>query len=84
MFCCVCVAKINLPVANAGAWTEQSMSYRISDTCPRCHKPIALVTIEPHPSWDDLALYNFECAKCGPIKTKIISTRREAEQADAR
>jgi hypothetical protein len=60
------------------------MAYQISDTCPRCQKPIALVTIEPHPSRDDLALHNFNCANCGPIKTKIISTRCEPEPAHAR
>ena len=26
-----------------------------------------------HPSRRDLALHNFQCADCGPVKTKIIS-----------
>src|ERR1700675_2476688 len=29
--------------------------------------------IEVHPSRRDLALHNFQCADCGPVKTKIIS-----------
>ena len=48
------------------------MNYQIPDSCIRCGKPTALVTIEPHPSNRNLVLYNFNCAQCGPIKTKVV------------
>ena len=44
-----------------------------NDTCPRCRKPLMRGVVEPHPSRPDLALNNFQCANCGPVKTKIIS-----------
>jgi hypothetical protein len=34
--------------------------------------------IEPHPSRRDLALENFECADCGPVKTKVLSLKSDA------
>jgi ribosomal protein S27AE len=43
-----------------------------NETCPRCHQPIVTAFFELHPSNPDLALENFECSKCGPVKTKII------------
>ena len=55
------------------------MVYRINDSCPRCHKPTALVTIEPHPSRRDLLFYNFECGWCGPIKTKLVKVEPEVK-----
>jgi hypothetical protein len=45
------------------------------EDCPRCRKPIRLSTIEPHPSRRDEALHMFECADCGPVKTKVLSLR---------
>jgi hypothetical protein len=53
------------------------MSYDtfIDEICPRCHKPVKPAVIEPHPTRRDLALQNFECANCGPIKTKVISLK---------
>jgi hypothetical protein len=43
------------------------------DICPKCHQPIWQTTIELHPSRPDLAIHNFRCADCGPVKTKIVS-----------
>jgi hypothetical protein len=37
--------------------------------------------IEPHPTRPDLALQNFECADCGPIKTRILSLKPAPELA---
>jgi hypothetical protein len=34
---------------------------------------------ELHPSNPELALENFVCSKCGPVKTKIISLRPPAK-----
>jgi hypothetical protein len=31
--------------------------------------------IELHPTRSDLAVHNFHCADCGPVKTKIISLK---------
>jgi hypothetical protein len=45
------------------------------DKCPKCHKPIMRANIEPHPSRRDLALQNFACADCGPVKTIILSLK---------
>jgi len=50
-----------------------TMFYR--ETCPKCHKPMMQAVIEPHPTRGDLALQNFECADCGPVRTKIYSLR---------
>jgi tripartite-type tricarboxylate transporter receptor subunit TctC len=44
----------------------------ISDSCPRCGKPVTLSTIERHPSRRDLALHSYHCADCGPVRTKSI------------
>jgi hypothetical protein len=49
----------------------------VDETCPKCRKPISQTTIELHPTCRDLALHNFRCADCGPVKTKIISLKPE-------
>ena len=46
-----------------------------NDPCPRCRKPVRQTTIELHPTRRDLAVHNFVCADCGPVRTKIISLR---------
>ena len=38
-------------------------------------KPIRQTIIELHPTRRDLAVHNFVCADCGPVRTKIISLR---------
>jgi hypothetical protein len=45
------------------------------ETCPRCRKPVTLSVIEPHPTDRDLAIHNFNCVDCGPVKAKIYSLR---------
>jgi hypothetical protein len=45
------------------------------EICPKCRKPTLQGVVEAHPSRRDLALHNFQCADCGPIKTKIISLK---------
>jgi len=50
-------------------------TFYIDDTCPKCRKPKMQAVIEPHPTRCDLALQNFECADCGPVKTKVLSLR---------
>jgi hypothetical protein len=60
-----------------------SFALSVNDTCPRCHKPIMQAVIEPHPSNHDLALQNFECADCGPVKTKIYSLKPPAQSEAA-
>ena len=43
------------------------------EPCPNCRKPIKQTTITLHPTLPDVALHNYECADCGPVKTKVIS-----------
>jgi hypothetical protein len=31
--------------------------------------------IEPHPTRRDIAIQNFECIDCGPVKTKVYSLK---------
>jgi hypothetical protein len=50
-----------------------SLNLFINETCPKCRKPTMQGVIEAHPSRRDIALENFVCADCGPVKTKIIS-----------
>jgi hypothetical protein len=52
-----------------------SLALFINDSCPNCHKPTMQAVIEPHPTRRDLALENFACADCGPVKTKVLSLK---------
>ena len=52
-----------------------SFTLFMKETCPRCRKPTMQGVIEAHPSRRDIALENFVCADCGPVKTKIISLK---------
>jgi hypothetical protein len=47
----------------------------LTDICPKCRKPKMRATLDLHPSNSDLAVETFECAKCGPVKTKLISLK---------
>jgi RNase P subunit RPR2 len=47
------------------------------EICPKCHEPLMQAVVEAHPSRRDIAYHNFECADCGPIKTKVISLNRD-------
>jgi phage FluMu protein Com len=49
-----------------------SFTLYVDDRCPKCRKPTMQAVVELHPTNPDLALQNFECADCGPVKTKII------------
>jgi hypothetical protein len=48
-------------------------NFYAEDICPKCAKPIFQSNIDRHPSRPDLAIYNFRCADCGPVKSEIIS-----------
>jgi len=51
-------------------------SNRVLDTCPRCHRQVLMLfEFEPHPSNQNLALQNFTCPSCGPVRTKILSMK---------
>ena len=52
-----------------------SLVFHLKDECPKCGKRLMQAEIELHPSNRGLALHNFTCANCGPIKTKIISLK---------
>jgi hypothetical protein len=47
----------------------------VDDTCPKCHRPTMRAVVELHPSNSNLALQNFECTECGPVRTRIISLK---------
>jgi ssDNA-binding Zn-finger/Zn-ribbon topoisomerase 1 len=50
-----------------------SLTFYNKDPCPKCRKPLMQSVIEQHPTRRDLAIHNFHCAHCGPVKTKIVS-----------
>jgi TPP-dependent indolepyruvate ferredoxin oxidoreductase alpha subunit len=52
-----------------------SFDLYIDDTCPKCRKPVKIVSIEPHPTRRELALHNFKCVDCGRVKTKVFSVK---------
>lgn len=55
------------------------LQFHIREICPVCHKPsVRLATIEPHPTRDDIALHNFNCLDCGPVRTRELSLRPRA------
>ena len=58
-----------------------SLTLFIDEPCPKCRKPIRQTTIDVHPTNRDLALHIYECADCGPVKTKIISLKPKKPSA---
>ena len=52
-----------------------AFNLNVDDICPKCRKPTMQAVVELHPTNPDLALQDFHCADCGPVKTKIISLR---------
>ena len=58
----------------AGSEKELIMSLNLfsDEPCPRCRKPIRQTTVGLHPTNPDIALHNYECADCGPVKTRIL------------
>jgi hypothetical protein len=59
-----------------------SIDLFMNDTCPKCRKPIRRTTVTPHPTRRELAIHSFECADCGPVKTKIISVKPNKSSAE--
>jgi two-component system, chemotaxis family, response regulator Rcp1 len=49
-----------------------SLDRSIDDTCPKCHKPIKLAAVAPHPTRRDIEHHNFKCDDCGYVKTKVF------------
>jgi hypothetical protein len=64
-----------LPEHHRKVRMEATMSLVLSsgEICPKCRKALMQGVVEAHPSRRDLALHNFQCADCGPVKTKVIS-----------
>jgi hypothetical protein len=55
------------------------MQFHIGEAyCPRCHKPVAVASIERHPTRPDIAHHNYECEACGPVLTRAISLRGDS------
>jgi hypothetical protein len=52
-----------------------SLRLHFNDSCPRCGKPTMQSEIEPHPSRTDVAVQNFHCAYCGPVKSVVHSLK---------
>ena len=50
-----------------------SLTLFIDDTCPRCRKSVKVAEVDLHPSRPDLAVYDYHCIDCGPVRAKIIS-----------
>jgi uncharacterized Zn finger protein len=50
-----------------------SLNLPYNDPCPRCGKLTMQSVIEPHPRRNDIAIQNFHCADCGPVKTRVLS-----------
>ena len=59
-----------------------SLTVFVSETCPRCRKPITQAEIEPHPHRADYALQNFQCADCGIVKTKIYALKPPVKSSE--
>jgi hypothetical protein len=53
------------------------------EICPKCRKPLMQGVVEAHPSRRDLALHNFQCADCGPVKTKILTLTPKTDSRPA-
>jgi len=72
-----------VPCSPSAKGAHMAFSLYVDDTCPKCHKPTMRAVVELHPSNPDLALQNFECAACGPVKTKIVSLKPPARPSEA-
>jgi hypothetical protein len=53
------------------------MQFQVSETCPRCGKPVSLAIVELHPTRTDLALHSFECIECGSVRTRAVPLRAD-------
>jgi hypothetical protein len=52
-----------------------SLNLNYNDPCPRCGKPTMQSKIEPHPTRTDVAIQDFHCADCGPVKSVVHSLK---------
>jgi ssDNA-binding Zn-finger/Zn-ribbon topoisomerase 1 len=59
-----------------------SLAFYFNDPCPKCRKPLMQAVIEKHPTRQDLAVQNFRCTDCGPVKTKVISLTPKKPSAE--
>jgi hypothetical protein len=59
-----------------------SLIFHFNDPCPRCRKPLMQAEIALHPRNPNLALHNFTCADCGPVKTKVLSLKPPAQPSE--
>jgi hypothetical protein len=51
------------------------LTFAVDEICPKCRKAVKLAVIDLHPTNPDLAVHNFECIDCGPVRAKIISLK---------
>jgi hypothetical protein len=72
-------------LSSPGREKELAMNLAINDACPKCRKPVRFAVIELHPIRSDLAIYNYQCVDCGPVRARIISLKvgTPSEQAVA-
>jgi uncharacterized Zn finger protein len=60
-----------------------ALTFQLSGACPNCGQRTMQSVIEAHPNLRDLALKNFRCAGCGPVKTKVLSLKPRASKSEA-
>jgi len=51
------------------------LTFQLNDPCPKCGRSLMQAVIEAHPTDRELALHNFQCGHCGPVKTSVISLK---------
>jgi hypothetical protein len=54
----------------------------VYDACPKCRKATMRAVVQLHSTNPNLALQNFECAECGPVRTKILSIKPSVPPAE--
>jgi hypothetical protein len=54
-----------------------------NDPCPKCFNSWALGVVDRHPTRRDIALHNFYCGNCGPVKTNFIALKPGESAAEA-
>jgi hypothetical protein len=47
------------------------MQFHVSETCPRCRKPVSVAIVERHPTRSDLALHNYECPTAARSRPRL-------------
>lgn len=52
-----------------------SFTLFIDGTCPKCGQPVKYSVVELHPDRRDLAIHNFQCVACGPVKANTYSLK---------